>query len=248
MFITFVKKWFGDFHCNKCQHKHCSTILNIDGIWKIARCKCGHEEIYLNSPEVKPIKTGCRLSPKLNSYYCENHDIPEPVTKIRINDEYHTYRVNSIRPAPIFHASQKIKKIHDVFYVEYVEVQKHKKTKPKSTKSAKTTKTKYQPKPNKNNTKKPIKHKKNVSQSSQKVILDMDNDDENNALYLVESEDDYTDKYYWLKKENIPNDIYNQFLKELNSREGLDEYNEISCKTNKHFCTPYTKKIELKVF
>ncbi len=76
----------------------------------------------------------------------------------------------------------------------------------------------------------------------------MDNDDENNALYLVESEDDYTDKYYWLKKENIPNDIYNQFLKELNSREGLNEYNEISCKTNKHFCTPYTKKIELKVF
>jgi len=230
LFETFVKKWSGDFHCSQCNHNHCSTIINIDGIWKITRCKCGHEEIFLNSPEVKPIKTGCRLSPKLNSYYCEHHDIPEPVTKMRINNEYHTYRIKSIRPAPLFHASRKIKKIHDVFYVEYVE----------------KTKTKKPIKTNKQAKNKWMKKNQKKSSQSSTVMLNVDNDDENNALYLVESVDNYVDNFYWLKKEQIPIEIYNTFLKELISREGLDEYDEITCNTNKHFCTPYSKKNRTK--
>jgi len=48
------------------------------------------------------------------------------------------------------------------------------------------------------------------------------------------------------KKKNIPLDIYDQFIKNLNDREELNIYNEISCNTNKHFCTPYLKKSRTK--
>ena len=149
---------------------------------------------------------------------------------MRINNEYHTYRIKSIRPAPLFHASRKIKKIHDVFYVEYVE----------------KTITKKPIKTNKQAKNKWMKKNQKKSSQSSTVMLNVDNDDENNALYLVESVDNYVDNFYWLKKEQIPIEIYNTFLKELISREGLDEYDEITCNTNKHFCTPYSKKNRTK--
>ena len=78
------------------------------------------------------------------------------------------------------------------------------------------------------------------------AIVDQENDNEDNVLYLVESEAVYVDSFYWLKKQYLPVDIYNEFVKELNAREDLDIYDEISCNTNKHFCTTYTKKSRTK--
>jgi len=212
LFQNFVKKWSGEYHTKSCKHPNCSKILNTDGIWKNTRDKCGHEEIYLNSEEVKPIKTGCKLTPKPNSYYCEKHEIPEPVTNIYINSEYHTYRIKSIKEASPFHRSRKIKKIHDSFYCE------------------------------------PDLKRKITKENSKQLdtIVDHDNDNEENVLYLVESEVEYLDSFYWLKKQYLPIDIYSEFIKELNARENLDIYDEISCNTNKHFCTPYTKKSRTK--
>ena len=43
-----------------------------------------------------------------------------------------------------------------------------------------------------------------------------------------------------------PIDIYNEFVKELNAKENLDIYDEISCNTNKHFCSTSTKKSRTK--
>jgi len=118
LFKNFVKKWSGDFHTSNCKHPNCSKILNTDGIWKTTRPKCGEEEIYLNSEEVKPIKTGCKLTPKPNSYYCDLHQVLEPVTNIYINNELHSYRIKSIIEASPFHRTRKLKKIHDSFYIE----------------------------------------------------------------------------------------------------------------------------------
>ena len=193
----FVKKWSGKEHQNNCKHPNCSKLLNIDGNWKITRQKCGYEDIYINSTEVKyPIKTGCRLSPVDGSYYCKKHYIEEPVLSFYINNQYQTYRIKSIVEANIMFHSRKIKKIHDVYYKE------------------------------------------------EECLTE--NNEEENLLYLVESVENSKDNFFWLKKKNIPDDVYKSYLLDLAMREKLDIYNEVSCNTNKHFKTPFTKKFRTK--
>ncbi len=184
----FVKKWTGDLHSNNCKHPKCSKLLNVDGNWKITRLKCAFYDIFLKSPELKPIRTGCKLAPIQGGYYCKTHYQPEPVTSLYINNELKTYRIKSIVEANIMFNSRRIKTIHDVF----------------------------------------------------NPTTEADNDD--NLLYLVESIEQSIDNLYWLKKINIPNNVFNDFLKSLGEREEIEVYDQISCNTNKHFKTPFSNK------
>ncbi len=84
-----------------------------------------------------------------------------------------------------------------------------------------------------------------------KKIHDVINTDETtdnieNYLFLVESVEAYEDNFYWLQHKDIPRQLHDQFLIETIERQKLEEYDEISCNTNKGYKLPYNNKSRTK--
>ncbi len=58
LLFLFVNKWSGPFHTSHCKHPKCMLLQNVDGNWKTTRLRCGFENIYIESDEIKQIKIG----------------------------------------------------------------------------------------------------------------------------------------------------------------------------------------------
>ncbi len=72
---AFLQKWTGSYHLSNHFHDFCAACIVIDGHFKIKRSVCAYTyEQHIESEELGPVKTGCPNTPKLHSYYCEDHD------------------------------------------------------------------------------------------------------------------------------------------------------------------------------
>lgn len=74
----------------------------------------------------------------------------------------------------------------------------------------------------------------------------LDEEKEENILYLVESEGCYENSLYWVRETHIPKELLQMFIKEQDSKLNINVYNDISCNTNKHFKMPYVKKTKTR--
>ncbi len=72
---AFLQKWTGPYHKFNHYHDFCSECIVIDGHFKIKRSVCAYTfGQYIESEELGPVLTGCPNTPKLRSFYCEEHD------------------------------------------------------------------------------------------------------------------------------------------------------------------------------
>ena len=66
---NFTRKWS--------QHDHgvsdCKKTITMDGCWKIFRTKCAFDLDEVETVEFDNIVTGCRVTPSVNSYFCNEH-------------------------------------------------------------------------------------------------------------------------------------------------------------------------------
>lgn len=81
LFEVFVHKWIGHSH-SKINDTKCNLTITMDGCWKIARAKCVYDKINFNSDIFGKIRTGCRKTPNINSYFCKDHHGHDLVFKI----------------------------------------------------------------------------------------------------------------------------------------------------------------------
>ncbi len=87
---AFLLKWTGPYHLANHHHKYCASCIVIDGHFKIKRSVCAYtHEQYIESEELGHVETGCPNTPKLRSYYCEEHD------KLAIEREPESEEVNT---------------------------------------------------------------------------------------------------------------------------------------------------------
>lgn len=118
LFQNFVKKWNGSAHTSFCNHEQCSSLLNVDGNWKLNRLKCMYDDIMCATGEVGNIPIGCRATPKRGSYFCEAHEKDAKYIKFKVNGILTPILVNTIQYSGSTMHQDSYVKIHDYLYVD----------------------------------------------------------------------------------------------------------------------------------